>query len=109
MAGNTSTSSNTNTRAGFSAAANAGQLDIMHYGSAATGSLGGVNKADAAYIRTSTTAPSASLNIGTGSNTTMNLFTNEARRVTILGNGNVGIGDTSPSQKLEVGGNINAT
>jgi hypothetical protein len=40
--------------------------------------------------------------IGTDTNTPMSFFTNTSRRMTITTSGNVGIGTTLPSQKLEV-------
>jgi len=43
---------------------------------------------------------------GTYSNHTLSLYANSSAAVTILGSGNVGIGDTTPAHKLEVGGSI---
>lgn len=42
-------------------------------------------------------------------NLPMNLYTNNTRRITILGDGNVGIGVTNPNYKLEVRGFFNAS
>ncbi|HRI26000.1 MAG TPA: hypothetical protein PLZ45_15080, partial [Ferruginibacter sp.] len=62
-----------------------------------------------------------SLNITTASGSSGGMFlsniasapigfsTNNTRRLTILGNGDVGIGNTSPGEKLEVTGNIKAS
>jgi len=47
--------------------------------------------------------------IGTTTSTTFQLMTNNAARVTIDNAGNVGIGTTSPSEKLEVNGNMRIT
>ena len=44
--------------------------------------------------------------IGTASNHRLALRTNNTEKATILANGNVGIGTTSPSEKLDVAGNI---
>jgi hypothetical protein len=101
---NTNTSNNTNTRAGFTAASSAAQLDIVAYGQNAAGTQAGITKADAAFIRTGTTLDASSLNIGTGSNDPLNLFTNDVARMTFLGNGNVGIGETNPLANLQITG-----
>jgi hypothetical protein len=42
-------------------------------------------------------------------NAGLRFATNNLERFTILSNGNVGIGDTSPGEKLDVSGNINLT
>ena len=47
--------------------------------------------------------------LGTFSNHPLVFDTNSSERMRILTNGNVGIGDSSPGHKLDVGGNINAT
>jgi len=109
IAGNTSTSTNTNTRAGFTAAANGGQLDIYHSGSAATGSVGDQTKADAAVIKTLTGSPSSKMVIGTGGAVPLNFMTNDLTRMTILANGNVGIGKTNPGTALDMTGQIRTT
>ena len=44
-----------------------------------------------------------------GINKTINLLTNNSKRLTILNNGNVGIGTTSPSYLLSVNGDVSAT
>ena len=44
--------------------------------------------------------------IGTVSNHKFELTTNDIQRLTILSNGDIGIGTTSPSEKLEVDGNV---
>ncbi len=48
----------------------------------------------------------AAANLGTNDNYDLNFKTNNATQMTILANGNVGIGTTTPSQKLQVQGNI---
>lgn len=45
-------------------------------------------------------------NIGTLTNHPLRLITNDAVRLMVLANGNVGIGTSSPNQKLSVAGNI---
>ena len=47
--------------------------------------------------------------LGTFSNHSLVFDTNSGERMRILTNGNVGISDSSPGHKLDVGGNINAT
>ncbi|NCW46260.1 MAG: LamG domain-containing protein, partial [Gemmatimonadaceae bacterium] len=42
-------------------------------------------------------------------NTSLVLGTNNLERITVLNNGNVGIGTTLPTEKLDVNGNINVT
>ncbi|NCS68045.1 hypothetical protein GW777_06715, partial [Candidatus Peregrinibacteria bacterium] len=86
-----------------------GQLEMMHFGSAATGNQAGVAKADAAFIRTLSGAPSSSLNIGSGSAAPLNLFTTDVVRMTVEAGGDVGIGLTNPSEKLEVAGTVRAS
>lgn len=103
---NTSTSTNTNTRAGFSASANGGQLDVMHYGSAAAGSLGDQIKADAAFIRTSSSAPASKLVIGNGGAAPINFITGDQQRMVIEAGGDIGIGVTNPVEKFEVAGSV---
>ena len=51
-------------------------------------------------------AQSAKGLIGTDSNHTFSLKTNSSERLTILNSGHVGIGKTSPGQKLDVAGSI---
>ena len=49
------------------------------------------------------------LNIGTSDAQIFNLTTNSLSRISILSDGKVGIGTTSPSQKLEVAGSVAVT
>ena len=44
--------------------------------------------------------------IGSFSDNSFGIYTNSTEKLSILSNGNVGIGTTSPSQKLDVSGNI---
>ena len=44
-----------------------------------------------------------------GGNTRLSIVTDASERLTVLANGNVGIGTTAPSEKLEVDGNTKAT
>ena len=100
---NESAAAGANVRAGFGAKSDGTQIDIMAYGTGATGTLSGATRADAAFIRTVTGAPASSLNIGNGGAAPINFFTDDATRMTVLANGNVGIGTTSPVAKLQVG------
>jgi hypothetical protein len=45
--------------------------------------------------------------IGTTNNISLRFVTNNTERMNIHSGGNVGIGTTSPAQKLDVNGNIN--
>ena len=48
-------------------------------------------------------------NLGTNDNQDLNLKTNGSTKMTVLANGNVGIGTTSPAQRLDVQGTIAAS
>lgn len=50
--------------------------------------------------------PSSGGLVGTQTDLPLTLRTNGSTRMTVLGNGNVGIGDTNPDQKLVVDGNM---
>ncbi len=52
---------------------------------------------------------SSTKNLGTTSNIDLPIITNNTERVRVLNSGNMGIGTTTPSEKLEVNGNIKAT
>jgi hypothetical protein len=51
---------------------------------------------------------SSRMGVGTMTNHAMDFYTNNAERISILGNGNIGFGDTNPSERLSIvdGGNI---
>lgn len=48
------------------------------------------------------------LNVYVYGNDPFNIWTNRVKRITVLGDGNVGIGNANPTEKLEVNGNISA-
>lgn len=83
------------------AAGNVVQLD----GSAQI--VSGLLKQD--IVRDGGNSPTAGMVIGTKNSNTLQLTTNNAVKLTVLTNGNVGIGDTLPAEKLSVSGNIKAT
>jgi len=99
---NASAGADTDVSAGFTAQSNGTSLRIETYGTGATGTLGGANRADAAFMRTASGAPASSLNIGNGGAAPLNFFTTDLTRMTILANGNVGIGTTSPGANLHI-------
>ena len=77
------------------------------YGSASTGTIFGVSATRAASIITTsdTSVHPTSLVIGTFTEIPLYLGTNNSSRITILGNGKVGIGTTNPTQNLHLDGN----
>jgi hypothetical protein len=89
-------------------------LDDLHIHSATAAQLIGIRLSDetttAGAARGSLIAKDTSQNlqIRNYENQDMSFFTNNTERMRILAGGNVGIGSTNPTQKLQVSGNIQA-
>ncbi len=60
-------------------------------------------------INLETLVQTTAAQIGTGTNHSFGLYTNNSNRMMILANGNVGIGTTSPSTTLDVNGGVRAS
>ena len=96
-------SGSTTGRAFFKSIGDTGSVLVSTvYGSASTGTIFGVSSTRAASILTTsdTSVHPTSLLIGTFTEIPLYLGTNNSARITILGNGNVGIGYTAPDVKL---------
>jgi len=88
-----------------------GVLIAGMYGTASAGNNFGVTAASQAYVGTTTlnSGYPSSLVIGNVSSIPIAFSTNNTERMRIDGSGNVGIGTTSPVNKLQVAGNISGS
>lgn len=92
---------------------NASNNDIVFYGTAATQQmLIGTSCNASSYANITLMNSNIGLSVmGNTSNSSINFLTNNGvtNSMTILGNGNVGIGKTNPGYPLDVNGTVNAT
>ena len=85
----------------------AGSVNTAIQGNGNITTLGSVSASNLVYRDGNTNG--ANLTVGTNDNYNLNLETAGVGRMTILSGGNVGIGTTTPTQKLDVNGNINSS
>lgn len=78
-------------------------LEMVSYGRSASGTYLGQNRAGAAFYAAS---PNTVLGVGTRNATSLVFGTDNNERMRITGDGNVGIGNTSPGSKLHVSGTV---
>jgi hypothetical protein len=83
-------------------------LSITAYGNNSSSTLDGINRANSLSLHTGagTWKDASFLSLGTGTSVPMYLFTGSEIRLTITGNGAVGIGTKTPQSLLHVAGNI---
>ncbi|NCN95123.1 MAG: hypothetical protein GW917_00195 [Bdellovibrionales bacterium] len=82
-------------------------FSIEAHSSVATGTYsGGSSVADAVFLRTHSSRPPAFMAVGNAAAVPLHLITANTNRLTVGSTGNVGIGTTNPSAKLEVTGQI---
>jgi hypothetical protein len=87
------------------------RVDAIPNGTSTTATVGAINNSspnNSSGVRIAATSSDTrleSITFGSGSYLPLNLYNSGTARLTILPNGNVGVG-TSPSVKLDVGGNI---
>jgi hypothetical protein len=97
--------------ANISAVSDGTGINLEAYGTGVTGNWGssGIPKADSATIRSHSGSPPANMLIGTSTAVPLHLMTASNARLTIDGTGNIGVATTTPSEKLEIAGNVKAT
>ena len=93
--------------AGSVAGFRVGESQFVAYGSTATGTFFGINKANNAFLMDYN--GQYTLSVGTLGATPLVFGTNNAEVMRINSSGNIGIGTSSPTYKLEVVGSFGAT
>lgn len=86
-----------------------GQIDFLNTGNASVGMIIDVNTADIGRIFQNRNNSQLLLGQLVGTGGIVALYTAAAERLRIDSSGNVGIGDTTPTAKLDVNGSFNAT
>lgn len=81
-------------------------LSLFSYSTTKSGSYLGSLAADAVGIGTSAAAPPSAFSIGNAAAVPLHLVTGDQLRITVLGTGSVGVGNSSPTEVLDVSGKL---